>query len=196
MIAAVVVIGGVVFAPRLLGERSTATPTVTPEAAVATPTGTTMPATVATATLQPTASVPATATPKSAFTNMEPPDGSTVQPGENVTFRWAWIGEMPPVAVFAVNSNLGTLCQTTEQTCDETLEGGDYEWWVELYSGVLKQEESHRQILHVRWPTARPTNTPLPPTPTLIPTVLPPTQQPSGGGGDGDGGGDGTQPER
>ena len=196
VIAAVLAIGGLVVAPRLLSRKPAATPTVATSAAVATPTGTTLPSPQASATLQPTASVPATATPRSAFTNIEPPDGSTARPGEVVTFRWDWIGEKPDFASFAVNSSLGTLCRSSEQTCEEALEGGDYEWWVELYSGVLKKEESPHQTLYVRWPTATPTNTPIPPTPSLIPTVAPPTQQPSSGSGDGGGdGGGGTASE-
>ena len=141
---------------------ATATPTAAPQPTTAppvpSPTATPQPA----ATLQPAAP---TATPRLGFSFLEPEDGAVFAPGEQVDFRWGPIGGLPEPYAFVVRTNAPgyeELCRGSEASCNAPLEPGEYEWWIEIWSGDALVSESDHQTLIVA-PEA--TESPLP-TPT------------------------------
>ena len=196
-IAAIVLIGGAILvavlifvAPRL-GDKTTPTPTptVTPTA-----TSTLAPTSPPTSTPQfteiaPTEGAP-TATPLTAFSLEQPPDGATVRPGM-VTFSWRSIGQTGQIA-FAVKSDAGELCNVEkDSSCQADLQEGAYNWWVEILVDGQTLLKSDPRTLHVRLPSP-PTSTYTPmPVPTFTLTPAPTTQPPSGDGNGGGNGGDG-----
>jgi serine/threonine protein phosphatase PrpC len=198
LVAALLVGGLFLFRPELIPGRETATPTATPTSP---PTSTTM-ATV-TAVPQPTSTprptnggavLEPTSTPRVGLSLIEPEDERMITPEERVTFRWEVPGTLPVPFKFLVKTDQsgdGALCEGIQMSCRSSLPAGDYQWWVELWSGNDMVAESERRMLRVHPPTATHT-----PTPTFTPP--PPTNTPipfgGGDGGDDDGSGGGTEP--
>lgn len=175
LVLAAVVAGLLFLAPGLTfgWRRATATPTPAPQPTTA------VPAPSPTATLEP--AIP-TATPRLGFSFLEPEDGALLAPGEAVDFRWGPVGGLPEPYRFVVRTNTAgyeELCSSTEASCNAPLEPGEYEWWIEIWSGETRVSESGHQILIVAPET---TEIP-PPTPTPTDAQSPlETPSPSGEG--------------
>jgi hypothetical protein len=116
------------------------------------------------------------------FSFLEPEDGALLAPGEAVDFRWGPVGGLPEPYRFVVRTNTAgyeELCSSTEASCNAPLEPGEYEWWIEIWSGETRVSESGHQILIVAPET---TEIP-PPTPTPTDAQSPlETPSPSGEG--------------
>jgi len=203
LVAIAILVAGAIFLPSLVGEKATATPIPTPilTPTVITPsttlTATATPTPEPTSTERPTEGAP-TATPLTAFSELGPLDGTSVQPGASVSFRWKWIGVLPEQFAFVVKLDGEEICQVDQESCLAVLNVvGEHTWWVELWEGGQMLKESDHLTLRVVPP---PTDTPTP-SPPPIPTELPTFPTPSGGGGDddngggGDGGGGGGEPD-
>jgi len=170
LVAALVLVAGIIFLPSFLGGKETPTPTVTPP-----PTNTLTATPQPTATARPAESAP-TAAPAQALQLEQPEDGASLPLGR-VTFSWK-PAELAKAVTFVVRTEAGELCSVKgEVSCDADLQPDDYTWWVEVVvngEGVLKSDS---RTLHVYTP-ATPTGTS---APTLLPTSASLTASPSGG---------------
>ena len=121
----------------------------------------------------PTSTVPATPeptdTPSVGFQSLEPADGAVFRSGEPVSFRWNVIAGLPGAYEFAVRTKdpqQQELCRLDQESCDVTLEPGEYEWWVEVRSGdqVVFKSDPRKLTVEAEMPTLEPlaTDTPDP----------------------------------
>ena len=182
LILAGVAAGIFFFVPGLVPTGETPTPIPTATASATEPVASLVP------TATPRVSDEATATPRVGFNLLEPPDGATVASGQQVNFRWSFIGTLPQLFSFVVHTNrpgFETLCRLDQESCLVALEPGAYEWWVEVWGGDRMIVDSDRRTLEVQ---VAPTNTP--PAivaPTLTPVAIDVSPVDTPGGSDADG---------
>jgi protein phosphatase len=134
-----------------------------------------------------------TSTPRVGLTLLEPDDRAIVPPDARVPFRWEVSGTLPDPFNFVVKthqSGYEELCGGSSMSCGFRLAVGEYQWWVELWSGNTMMLRSEARTLSVRPPTPTPS-----PTSTFTPVPPTNTPRPSGGGGGGNGG-DTTKPTK
>ena len=182
LILAGVAAGVFLFAPGLAPAAETPTPMATEVASATEPVASLVP------TVTPGVSGESTATPRVGFNLLEPRDGATFDSGEQVNFRWSFIGTLPQLFTFVVHTNrpgFETVCRLDQESCLVALEPGAYEWWVEVWSGDRLILDSDRRTLEVR---AAPTNTPpsiVAPTLTPVTIDVAPVDTPEGSDADG-----------
>lgn len=182
LILAGVAAGVFLFAPGLAPTAETPTPMGTEVANATEPVASLVP------TATPPVSGESTATPRVGFNLLEPRDGATFASGQQVNFRWSFIGTLPQLFTFVVHTNrpgFETVCRLDQESCLVALEPGAYEWWVEVWSGDRLILDSDRRTLEVR---AAPTNTPpsiVAPTLTPVTIDVAPVDTPEGSDADG-----------
>lgn len=154
-LVAALVVGGLIYVPRLLHrEEATATPGETPQATAVPTTASeaTAPATPL-ATVTPIPTEVGTDAPTVGFNSWKPADGATVPPGP-VTFSWELTGLVAlgnEYGNVVVQTEDQELCQTSQQnSCQAVLEAGDYTWWIEFILGGRKLAETTPRELHVQ----------------------------------------------